>query len=255
MSHTTAFFRVLQSALSSPTTAPLSESDQALSNQFNQLYAEAKAATRRGNSGPLSQMIAGARAAHAMILANWLSLADANHWIYDSNFANWGTDYLDRASGSEWIQYGNGTGSAGYYNVFADGTGAPLNGSKEPAYHLTFAAGTCRTGCIPEAKRFWSLTAYLPRGNTLVPNAAMKYDVARYTPGLVTNRNGSITICIQTRPPAARLSPNWLPVPRAPFDLLLRVYGPEGNTAPPTQPPPPPPYRPYHPPKIQQGPC
>jgi len=36
--------------------------------------------------------------------------------------------------------------------------------------------------------------------------------------------------------------PNWLPIPRGPFDLLLRVYGPDGNTSPGAK---------YIPPKIQ----
>jgi hypothetical protein len=26
--------------------------------------------------------------------------------------------------------------------------------------------------------------------------------------------------------------PYWLPVPRGPFSLVLRVYGPKGNTSP-----------------------
>lgn len=55
----------------------------------------------------------------------------------------------------------------GYYNAFTDGSGAPLNGSVVPAYRLTFTKKE-----IPQASRFWSLTAYLPRGNTLVPNAS-----------------------------------------------------------------------------------
>jgi hypothetical protein len=240
-SHTAGFFRVLQSALRSPATAPLSEDDLKLSSDFNELFAAANAAAWHGNRRPLSQMIAGARAAHTMIIDNWLSQVDSNQWIYDPHFANWGRAYLDRASGNEWIQYGNNTTTAGYYNAFKDGSGAPLDGSKVPAYRLTFGAGTCQNGCIPQAMRFWSVTAYLPRGNTLVPNAAMKYNVARYTPGLVTNADGSITIYIQPTPPAGRLRPNWLPAPRGEFDLLLRVYGPEGNTSPGPN---------YYPPKI-----
>jgi hypothetical protein len=161
-----------------------------------------------------------------MIIDRWLSHVDRNRWIYFSNFADWGTAYLDRAAGNEYIQYGNNASAAGYYNVFTDGSRAPLNGSVVRAYRLTFSKKQ-----IPQAKRFWSLTAYLPRGNALVPNAARKYEVARFTPGLVTNRDGSITIYIQTAPPAAALRPNWLPVPRGPFDLLLRIYGPQGNTA------------------------
>jgi hypothetical protein len=225
--HTTHFFRVVQAALSSPATAPLSQSDLQLSAAFNRLFAAANAAAQHGNPGPLSQMISGARAAHAMIIHDWLSHTDANHWIYFSNFADWHKAYLDRAAGNEYIQYGNNASAAGYYNAFTDGTGAPLNGAKAPAYTLTFSKQQ-----IPQANRFWSLTAYLPRGNTLVPNAARKYEVAKFTPHLVTNPDGSITIYIQTTPPRPALMPNWLPVPRGPFDLLLRVYGPEGNTSP-----------------------
>ena len=172
--HTTAFFRVLQAALRSPATAPLSKSDLQLSREFNRLFAAANRAARHGNPGPLAQMISGARAAHAMIIGTWLSHVDANHWIYFRNFADWGTAYLDRAAGNEYIQFGNNASAAGYYNAFTDGSGAPLNGSTVPAYRLTFAKKQ-----IPQANRFWSLTAYLPRGNTLVPNAARKYEVAK----------------------------------------------------------------------------
>jgi hypothetical protein len=236
--HTTHFFRVVQAALRPQVhTAPLSKSDRQLSSAFNRLFAAANAAARHGNPRPLGQMINGARTAHAMIIHNWQSHTDANHWIYFRNFANWHTAYLDRASGNEYIQYGNNASAAGYYNAFTDGSGAPLNGAKVPAYTLTFAKNQ-----IPQADRFWSLTAYLPRGNTLVPNAARKYEVARFTPGLVTNPNGSITIYIQTTPPPAALRPNWLPIPRGAFDLLLRVYGPSGNTSPGAK---------YIPPRIQ----
>lgn len=238
LSHTAAFFQVVQAALRPPTdTAPLSKSDLLLSRTFNQLYAKANAAAGNGNPGPLSLMISGARAAHAIIIHAWLSHTDANHWIYQSNMGDWGTDYLDRAAANEWLQLANGTTTAGYYNVFTDGTGATLNGARAP-YRLTFPKSQ-----IPQAGRFWSLTAYLPRGNTLVPNTGKKYEVAKYTPGLVTNPDGSITIYIQAAPPRAALRANWLPVPRAPFDLVLRVYGPEGNTSPGSS---------YIPPKIDR---
>src|SRR6266550_6329847 len=74
--HTTHFFRVLQAALRSPATAPLSKSDLRLSGAFNRLFAAANAAAQHGNPGPLSQMISGARAAHAMIIHTWLSHTD-----------------------------------------------------------------------------------------------------------------------------------------------------------------------------------
>jgi hypothetical protein len=161
-----------------------------------------------------------------MIIHRWQSHVDRNHWIYFDNFANWGTAYLDRAAGNEYVQYGNDASTAGYYSAFTDGNGNTLNGSVQPSYRLTFSKKQ-----IPQANRFWSLTAYLPRGNTLVPNPARKYEVASFTSGLVRGRDGSITIYIQPTPPPAAVKANWLPDPRGPFDVLLRVYGPKGNTA------------------------
>jgi hypothetical protein len=171
-----------------------------------------------------------------MIIRAWLSDTDANSWINQRNFGHWGADYLGRAAANEFLQQSNSTATAGYYSAFRDGDGAELNGA-HASYRLTFSKSQ-----IPQAQGFWSLTAYLPRGQTLVPNAARKYSVAKYTPGLVTNPDGSITIYIQTTPPKAALKPNWLPVPRAPFDLTLRIYGPEGNTSPGYT---------YHPPKLK----
>ena len=106
-----------------------------------------------------------------------------------------------------------------------DGTGQALNGARH-GYQLTFPAGE-----IPQAKRFWSLTAYVPGTIELVPNRADKYLVASYTPGLVTNPDGSITIYMAPTQPAGVPMANWLPVPRGHFSVILRAYGPTGNTA------------------------
>ena len=226
-SHTTAFFRVLQAALRSPTTAPLSASDLQLSSAFNRVFAAANEAARHGNNQPLLVLISAARAAHAMIINRFVSNVDQHRWVYFDNIAAWGTDYLDRAATTEFLEFSNTAATAGYYTAFTDSNGITLNGSGSRAYGLTFSPAQ-----IPQAMRFWSLTAYIPRGMTLVPNPAAKYLVASYTPGLLRNRNGSITIYIQATPPGSRLMPNWLPVPRGPFSLVLRVYGPEGNTSP-----------------------
>jgi hypothetical protein len=236
-SHTTAFFRTLQAALRSPTTAPLSASDLQLSRAFNRVFATAEAAARHGNNRPLSVLIKAARTAHVMIIDRFVSNVDQHRWVYFDNIAAWGTAYLDRAATTEFLEFSNTAATAGYYSAFTDGHGVPLSGSGSRAYRLTFSKDQ-----IPQAERFWSLTAYLPRGMTLVPNLARRYVVAGYTPGLVTNPNGSITIYIQATPPARGVMANWLPVPRGPFCLVLRVYGPEGNTSPGAN---------YVPPKVQ----
>lgn len=226
-SHTTAFFRTVQVALRSPTTTPLSASDRQLSGAFNRVFAAANAAARHGNEGPLKVLIRAARTAHAMIIDRFVSHTDRHRWVYFDNIAAWGTAYLDRAATTEFLEFSNTAATSGYYTAFTDGNGVPLNGSGNRHYRLTFSPHQ-----IPQAERFWSLTTYNPTGMTLIANPARKYLVASYTPGLLKNPDGSITIYIQARPPAPGHMANWLPVPRGPFSLVFRVYGPEGNTSP-----------------------
>ena len=229
-----AFLRQTQRAVASPTTAPLYPSDLQLSAAFNQDFAAAQQAARRGNPVPLARIDAAVRAAYAALVVHYRThYVPGTKWVHFTNIADWGTDYLDRAATSEYIQLGNNEAAAGYWDAFVDGAGQTLNGRLH-GYQLTFPAGD-----IPQAKRFWSLTAYLPGTIELVPNRADKYLVARYTPGLVTNPDGSITIYMAPTRPAGAPMANWLPVPRGQFSVLLRAYGPTGNTASPDYAPPP----------------
>jgi hypothetical protein len=223
-----AYLRQTQRVVASPTTLPFSTPDATLSQEFNQVFAAALRAAAHGNPIPLLRIKAAVRSAYAAIVANYKTHVGPTNWVFFNNFADWGTtpqDFLDRASASEFCQLCNNIGAAAYYTAFTDGTGRTLNGALH-SYKLTFPADN-----IPDAKRFWSVTAYLPRTLALVPNRAHKYLVARYTPGLVTNPNGSITIWMAPRKPAGVPMANWLPVPRRQFLVTLRVYGPTGNTA------------------------
>jgi hypothetical protein len=222
----TSFLQRLQAGMHSSTTAPLSASDVLLSNAFDQAFEGATLAATQGDYEPMSQVAAAAQAAHATIVDRWRSHVGPTRWVYFDNIGEWGNNYLDRAALTEYIQYGNNASAARYYDAFTDHLGVPLDGLVVHSYRLTFTKDQ-----IPQAKRFWSLTAYIPPGVTLFPNRANKYLVGSYTPGLKTNPNGSITIYIQSKPPIRARRANWLPVPRGPFSLLLRVYGPTGNTA------------------------
>jgi hypothetical protein len=222
----TVFLRQLQKAMHSSTTQPLSVSDRLVSRTFDHVFASATQAAQRGNYQPLSEIVNAAHTAHAMILDRWRSHLGPTQWVYFGNMGEWGSAYLDRDASNEYIQYGNDATAARYYDAFTDHNGTPLDGSVFGAYRLKFDANQ-----IPQAQRFWSLTAYIPPGVTLVPNSDNKYVVGSYTPGLHRDRDGSITIYIQPDPPPLPLRPNWLPVPSGPFSLLLRVYGPAGNTA------------------------
>lgn len=211
------FLRQIQVAVGDKSsTPPLSPQQHRLSEDFNALFGD-------GSSlGPneRAQFAAGARAAHDAIIANYLNKTDANHWVHFTNIGEWKSAVLDRASITQFCQYCNTIATAAYYHAFADGTGAPLEGSAPQGYVLTFPPGG-----TPAATRFWSLTAYTPEAIQPIPNAIDKYLVASYTPGLVTNQDGSISIYISQTQPAGVAQANWLPVSDRAFNVMLRVYG------------------------------
>jgi hypothetical protein len=215
------FLKQLQTAVHAPTTPPLSASDQQVSDSFDALFDDGTGLSPSARA----RFRAGVRSAHAQIIAHYHSHTIGNQWINFTNIGEWGTNYLDRDAITEYIQYGNNHSAAAYYHAFKDDGGAVLSG-RSGAYVLTFAPDH-----VPEAKRFWSLTAYLPSSIELVPNPARKYVVASYTPGLKKGPDGSISIYLARRRPAGVPAANWLPVPPRRFNVMLRVYGPEGSVA------------------------
>lgn len=218
----TQYLNTLQQAMSSPATEPLSSDDQALISQFNTSFNAAKQQTNDPN-GALTDIITGAQAAHTAIIDNWKSHIGSTNWIHFGNMGHWGTSYLDRSSANEYIQYGNDSNAAYYAHAFVDWNKIPLDGSLG-AYTITFTKGN-----TPAFSRFVSITAYTPEDIELVANSDNKYVVASYTPGLVAAADGSVTIYVQPNPPLTAPKANWLPVPSGPFNLMLRVYGPQGT--------------------------
>ena len=212
----TLYLRTLQNAMHSTSTRPLTPSEVAVSNQFDTVFAAAQRALRHGNPVPLAQMDRAARNAQTIIANSFYShTIGGTHWIYYDNIGNFGTDYLARSAIAEFAWLSNISSTATYYFAYADACGAALNA--RTAYRLTFSKAQ-----IPDAKRFWSTTAYTPPGVGLIqwpgvrPIPPSAKGVAAYTPGLVTSPNGSITIYIQRKAPANRsLYPNWLPTPPA----------------------------------------
>jgi len=219
------FLRSLQAAVANWGTTPRSASDIRLARAFDQDFAAAQQAARRGNPVPLARIHAATRAAYAAIVARWRTHVGATNWVHFDNIADWGTAYLDRAAANEYCQGCNNAAAAGYWMAFDDGNGRRLNGAQR-SYKLHFTAAQ-----LPDAQRFWSLTAYTPDTIALIPNPANKYLVARYTPGLVYNADGSLDIYMSVTKPRNVPAANWLPTRRGPFEVALRVYGPEGNTA------------------------
>ncbi len=218
---TESFLETLQTAMAAPTTEPLTTSDKKLIAEFNQRFDAAKK-TAEGNGRALVHITEGARAAHAALIDRWLSHRDKNNWIHFSNVGHWGKSYLDRAALTEYIQYGNERKTAYYAHAFMDGQSVPLDGGAY-SYRIHFTKDQ-----IPKATRFWSITAYTPEDIELVENSAFKYVVAAYTPGLVKDADGGLTVYLRANAPKKAPRANWLPVPDGPFNVMLRIYGPEG---------------------------
>lgn len=230
-----AFLTTLQAAMADPSTQPITSDDQSLIQSFTDLFTQAK-----GNRDTplMAEIIRGAQAAHASLISRWQSNRGATNWIHFDNVGHWGTNYLDRAALTEYIQYGNDLQAAYYAMAFVDDSAVPLDGA-DFAYRITFTPDN-----MPQCTRFWSITAYTPGPVELVPNSIDKYVVASYTPGLVTDENGEITVYVQATAPRDGSTANWLPVPEGAFNLMLRIYGPQGTAADGT----------YLPPKIRRVP-
>ena len=210
------FLRTLQLAVASPRTPPLSPFEQALSSRFDALFGNGVA--QRAEFG------AGAQLAHALIVNRYLTHTVPTNWVHFNNIGCWdgGTQVIDRSAITEFCQYCNDISAAAYYHAFKDVAGRPLDGSNPNGYVLTF-----RKDQLPQATRFWSLTAYTPETIELIPNPAQKYVVAGYTPGLQSNPDGSVSIYMTTVQPPGVPSANWLPIWSRRFNVMLRIYGTE----------------------------
>ncbi len=140
-------------------------------------------------------------------------------WNIDLVGGNYGQDYLARAEGSIQGLVVHDAAEGMYFHTYHDGDGDVLNGDQ--SYRLTFAANY-----LPPVDAFWSLTGYTDDYN-LVENSLQRYSIGDRTPGLKYNKDGSLTLQIQSTPPAEGVS-NWLPAPAGRmFRLNLRMYMPK----------------------------
>jgi len=111
-----------------------------------------------------------------------------------------------------------GIEEAMYPTAEVDAQGQPLDG--QHAYELYFPPGA-----TPQVDAFWSLTMYRKSTCLLAANAIDRYSIGDRTPNLHYEADGGLRIAIQADAP--RQTPtNWLPAPREPFYLILRLYQP-----------------------------
>ncbi|MBR4976098.1 MAG: DUF1214 domain-containing protein, partial [Thermoguttaceae bacterium] len=147
--------------------------------------------------------------------------ASPTNWIVFNNLGDYGDDYLFRAGAASAAFGVNVERNVLYPFTFLDATGEPLDG--DASYVLRFAPGE-----EPPTDFLWSLTLYNADGY-LVRNELGKYGV-RSDDSLQRNPDGSVEILIQHEKPQGDTN-NWIPAPRGPFVLAMRVYRPNDKAS------------------------
>ncbi|WP_237217540.1 DUF1214 domain-containing protein, partial [Falsiroseomonas oryziterrae] len=144
-----------------------------------------------------------------------------NSWLYlASGMGNYGTDYLRRAVVAMLGLGANLPEDAIYPLTHVSGDGRPLDGANR--YVLRFPRGQ-----EPPVNAFWSVTLYDQEGFQ-VANPINRFAIGDRD-GMVRGADGTIEILIQNADPGADRRANWLPAPAGPFNLTLRLYGPDAQ--------------------------
>ena len=128
-------------------------------------------------------------------------------------------NYLYRWLGTIGI-YGNAKEEAMYPVYRADSEGQALSGANR--YTMHFAAGQ-----YPPVHAFWSLTMYDLPQSLLVANPINRYLInSPMLPNMKKDADGGLTIYIQNESPGKDKESNWLPAPKGPFAMYMRLYWP-----------------------------
>jgi hypothetical protein len=130
-------------------------------------------------------------------------------------------NYMARMAGAILGIYGNSKEEALYPLYSLDAAGTPLAGTNR--YTLRFAPGE-----LPPVHAFWSLTMYELPASLLVANPINRYLInSPMLPDMKRDADGSITLYIQNESPGKDKEANWLPAPKGPFLMFMRLYWPK----------------------------
>jgi hypothetical protein len=158
----------------------------------------------------------------AMLAAKSASMGkEVNGWqlspVLDEYF---GDSYLFRAAIGYQAMFVNTPIEAYYPGVFKDADGNVLDGSVGK-YTITFPKGK-----TPPVGAFWSVTLYDAKKRLMVENPINRYKIGS-ADDLKAGTDGSTTIYVQAESPGNDMESNWLPAPKEPFYMLLRMYLPK----------------------------
>lgn len=144
-----------------------------------------------------------------------------NGWSMNTDTMGvYGNYYLKRAIVAQVGLGANLPEDAIYPLNIGDSSGKPLDGVNN--YRLHFDKGE-----TPPVNAFWSITLYDPDGFQ-VGNSLNRFAVSSWMP-FKENADGSLDIYFQNESPGKDLEANWLPAPKGPFNLTMRLYGPKAE--------------------------
>jgi hypothetical protein len=130
-------------------------------------------------------------------------------------------NYLYRMAAAVLGIYGNSKQEAMYPFYAVDEAKEKLNGANR--YTVRFAPGQ-----LPPVHAFWSLTMYELPKSLLVANPINRYLInSPMLPHLKRDADGGLTLLIQNESPGKDREANWLPAPKGPFVMAMRLYWPK----------------------------
>jgi hypothetical protein len=130
-------------------------------------------------------------------------------------------NYLYRMAAAVLGIYGNSKQEAMYPVYAIDEAGQKLDGANR--YTVHFAPGQ-----LPPVNAFWSLTMYDLPQSLLVANPINRYLLnSPMLPQFVKDADGGVTLYVQNETPGKDKEPNWLPAPKGPFFIAMRLYWPK----------------------------
>jgi hypothetical protein len=145
----------------------------------------------------------------------------ANHWSMNTDTIGvYGNYYLKRAIIANAGLGANVPEDAIYPFSLGDQAGRPLDGANK--YVLHFDKGT-----LPPVDAFWSVTLYDPEGFQ-VANPLNRFALSSWMP-FKYDPDGSLSLYVQNESPGKDKEANWLPAPKAPFNLTMRLYAPKAE--------------------------
>jgi hypothetical protein len=130
-------------------------------------------------------------------------------------------NYLYRMAGAVLGIGGNSKQEAMYPIYAVDAAGQKLDGANRYTVHFP-------SGQLPPVNAFWSLTMYELPASLLVANPINRYLLnSPMLPQFVKDADGGLTFYVQNESPGKDKEPNWLPAPKGPFIVAMRLYWPK----------------------------